>query len=55
MRGIVNMDTTTSYNASKTIYSAPLNTYLGIKQCISYIMCRELSSILGLKKDSELL
>ncbi len=55
MRGIANMDTTTTYNASEALYNSPLNTYLGIKQCISYIMCRELSSILGLKKDSELL
>ncbi|TFG30026.1 MAG: hypothetical protein EU532_01730, partial [Promethearchaeota archaeon] len=54
-RGIANIDTTTTYNASNTLYNAPLNTYLGIKQCISYIMGRELSSILGLKKDSEIL
>ncbi|MFX1445592.1 MAG: glycoside hydrolase family 52 protein, partial [Promethearchaeota archaeon] len=54
-RGIANLDTTTTYNASEVLYNSPLNMYLGIKECISYIMCRELSNILGLKKDSELL
>ena len=54
-RGIANIDTTTTYTASETLYNSPLNTYLGIKECISYIMCRELSKILGLKEDNELL
>ena len=54
-RGIANIDTTTTYNMSKVLYNSPLNTYLGIKECISYIMCRELSNILDLKKDGEIL
>ncbi len=54
-RGIAYIDTTTTYNASETLYNSPLNTYLGIKECISYIMCRELSKVLGLKKDGEIL
>lgn len=46
-RGIANIDTTTTYYLSEALHKSPLNTYLGIKECIAYIMCCELSGVVG--------
>ena len=46
-RGIANIDTTTTYYLSETLYNSPLNTYLGIKECIAYIMGCKLSEVVG--------
>ncbi len=53
-RGIAHMSAST-YNLSDTLHLSPLNTYLGIKECVAYIMCRELSVILGLNRDKDIL
>lgn len=46
-RGIANIDTTTTYYLSEALHNSPLNTYLGIKECIAYIMCCKLSEVVG--------
>jgi hypothetical protein len=46
-RGIANIDTTTTYYLSEALHKSPLNTYLGIKECIAYIMCCKLSEVVG--------
>jgi len=46
-RGIANIDTTTTYNLSEALHKSPLNTYLGIKECVAYIMGSKLSEVVG--------
>jgi hypothetical protein len=54
-RGIANMETTSAYNASDVLHDAPLNIYLGIKECVAYIMGNRLSEVLKLKKNAKIL
>lgn len=44
--GIAGVDIYTTYDESETLRSAPQNIYLGIKECVAYIMCRELGKVL---------
>ncbi len=54
-RGIANIDTTTTYYLSEALYKSPLNTYLGIKECIAYIMCCKLSEVVGKTENNLIL
>ncbi len=53
--GIANTDNYTVYNASNMLYNCSLNTYLAIKECVAYIMARELCLLLGEKENAELI
>ncbi|MFX1257068.1 MAG: glycoside hydrolase family 52 protein [Promethearchaeota archaeon] len=53
--GFAYKNAATTYNQSKSLHLSPLNTYLGIKECIAYIMCRELSKILEENENAEIL
>ena len=54
-RGIANIDTATTYYLSETLYNSPLNTYLGIKECVAYIMGSKLSEIVGQHENKKIL
>ncbi len=45
--GMAHIDTATTYDVSEVLHSAPLNTYLGIKELVAYLMCRELGKTCG--------
>jgi len=54
-RGIANIDTETTYNLSEALKFSPLNTYLGIKECVAYIMCCKLGDILKIPQNNKIL
>ena len=54
-RGIANLDTATTYYLSETLHKSPLNTYLGIKECVAYIMGCKLSEVVGQNENKKIL